>query len=173
MQKVSVEWDQANLGDEEIVFMNRVTFNESGDVRGAAVVLVGLTLSVIAFALDVLISTVGPSVVGAPGEVPAFGLGKVLLASVPAVLGNAYGFYSSYRAHDPKALLKFLAPSAAFFVAFMIPPVWGLIAGGNLATFAVAALLNIVPVAVAVSVLLGLRPGPRTDSAMAVSPGNA
>lgn len=152
--------------------MDRITFNESGDIRGAAVVLVGLTLSAIALALDVLISTVGPSIVGAPGEVPAFGLGKVLLASVPAVLGNAYGFYMSYRAHDPKALLKFLAPVAGFSVAFMIPPVWGLIAGGNLATFAVA-LLNVVPVVLAVAVLLGLRLGPRTDSVLALSPGNA
>ncbi len=152
--------------------MDRITFNESGDIRGAAVVLVGLTLSAIALALDVLISTVGPSIVGAPGEVPAFGLGKVLLASVPAVLGNAYGFYMSYRAHNPKALLKFLAPAAGFSVAFMIPPVWGLIAGGNLATFAVA-LLNVVPVVLAVAVLLGLRLGPRTDSVLALSPGNA
>ncbi len=152
--------------------MDRITFNESGDIRGAAVVLVGLTLSAIALALDVLISTVGPSIVGAPGEVPAFGLGKVLLASVPAVLGNTYGFYMSYRAHNPKALLKFLAPAAGFSVAFMIPPVWGLIAGGNLATFAVA-LLNVVPVVLAVAVLLGLRPGPRTDSVLALSPGNA
>ncbi len=152
--------------------MDRITFNESGDIRGAAVVLVGLTLSAIALALDVLISTVGPSVVGAPGEVPAFGLGKVLLASVPAVLGNAYGFYMSYRAHNSKALLKFLAPAAGFSVAFMIPPVWGLIAGGNVATFAVA-LLNVVPVVLAVAVLLGLRLGPRTDSVLALSPGNA
>ncbi len=69
--------------------------------------------------------------------------------------------------------MKFLAPAAGFSVAFMIPTVWGLIAGGNLATFAVAALLNIVPVVVAVSVLLGLLPGPRTGSALALSPGNA
>ena len=95
------------------------------------------------------------------------------MASVPAVLGNTYGLYMSYRSYDPRALVKFLSPAAGFSVAFMIPPVWGLIAGGNLAAFAVAALLNIVPVAVAVSVLLGLRPGPRTGSALALSPGNA
>ncbi|MBA2511473.1 MAG: hypothetical protein H0V28_08340 [Rubrobacteraceae bacterium] len=153
--------------------MNRITFNESGDILGAAVVLVGLVLSAIALTLDMLIANAAPSFFGASGEVPAFGLGKVLMASVPAVLGNTYGFYMSYRSYDPRALVKFLAPAAGFSVAFMIPPVWGLIAGGNLAAFAVAALLNIVPVAVAVSVLLGLRPGPRTGSALALSPGNA
>lgn len=153
--------------------MNRITFNESGEIRGAAVVLVGLTLAAIALALDMLTATVGPSVFGAPGEVPAFGLGKVLLASVPAVLGNTLGFYMSYCAYDPRALVKFLVPGAAFFVAFMIPPVWGLLVGGNLATFAVASLLNIVPVAIAVPVLLSLRPGPRTSGAPVASPGGA
>lgn len=110
---------------------------------------------------------------GAPGEVPAFGLGKILLASVPAVLGNTLGFYMSYRSYHPRALVKFLAPAAGIFTAFMIPPVWELLAGGNLATFAVASLLNVVPVALAVPVLLGLRPGLRTDGALAPSPGNA
>jgi hypothetical protein len=159
------------------MFMNRITFNESGEIRTVAVVLVGLTLSVIAFALDMLIAAAGPSAFGTTGEVPAFGFGKVLMASVPAVLGNAYGFYSSYRSYDPRALLKFLAPAAGFFLAFMIPPVWGLLAGGNLATFTIASLLNIVPIALAVAVLLGLRPGPRTDprtgSTLAASPSNA
>ncbi len=154
-------------------FMSRITFSQSGDIRPGVVVLVGLTLSAIALTLDTLIANVAPSFLGAPGEVPAFGLGKVLMASVPAVLGNAYGFYMSYRSYDPRALLKFLAPAAVFSVAFMIPPVWGLIAGGNLATFAVAASLNIVPVVLAVAVLLGLRPGPRTGSALGLSPGNA
>lgn len=149
--------------------MNRITFSQSGDIRPGAVVLVGLVLSAIALTLDMLIATVGPSVFGAAGEVPAFGLGKVLMASLPAVLGNTYGFYMSYRAHDPKALLKFLAPAAAFFLVFMIPPVWGLLAGGTFATFIVATLLNIVPVAIAVPVLLGLRPG----GAPVASPGGA
>lgn len=153
--------------------MNRITFNQSGDIRPGAVVLVGLVLSAIALTLDTLIANVAPSFFGASGEVPAFGLGKVLMASVPAVLGNAYGFYMSYRAHDPKALLKFLAPAAAFFLAFMIPPVWGLLAGGTFATFAVAALLNIIPVAIAVPVLLGLRSGSRTSGAPVVSPSGA
>ncbi len=153
--------------------MNRITFNQSGDIRPGAVVLVGLVLSAIALTLDMLIANVAPSFLGAPGEVPAFGLGKVLMASVPAVLGNAYGFYMSYRSYDPRALLKFLAPAAAFFLVFMIPPVWGLLAGGTFATFAVAALLNIIPVAIAVPVLLGLRPGSRTGGATVVSPGGA
>ena len=80
----------------------------------------------------------------------------------------------SYRRDDPRALVKFLAPAAGFFVAFMIPPVWGLLAGGTFATFAVAATLNVVPVAIALSVLLGLRPGiQRPAGAMVTSPGNA
>lgn len=151
--------------------MNRITFSKGGDVRPAAVVLVGLVLSAIALALDMLIATVTPAALGTPGEVSAFGLTQVLLASVPAVLGNTLGFYMSYRSYDPRALLKFLAPAAAFFLAFMIPPVWGLLTGGTIATFAVASLLNIVPVAIAVPVLLSLRPQP--GSAPAASPSNA
>jgi hypothetical protein len=64
----------------------------------------------------------------------------------------------SYRHYDPRALVKFLAPAAGFFLLFMVPPVWGLLPGGTFATFAVASLLNIVPVAIAVPALLSLRP---------------
>ena len=151
--------------------MNRITFSKDGAIRPATVVLVGLVLSAIAFALDTLIANAAPAGFGAPGEVPAFGAGKVLLASVPAVLGNTLGFYLYYRAYHPRALAKFLAPAAGFFVAFTIPPVWGLLAGG---TFAAASVLNIVPVAIAVTALLILRPGPQPDSApAAASPSNA
>ena len=102
--------------------MNRITFSKDGALRPATVVLVGLVLSAIAFALDTLIANAAPAGFGAPGEVPAFGAGKVLLASVPAVLGNTLGFYLSYRAYHPRALAKFFAPAARFFVAFTIPP---------------------------------------------------
>ena len=154
--------------------MNRITFSKDGGIRPAAVVLVGLVLSAVAFALDALIANAAPSAFGAPGEVPAFGPGKVLLASVPAVLGNTLGFYLSYRRYDPRALAKFLAPAAGFFAAFMVPPVWGLIAGGTFAAFAVASVLNVVPVAIAVSVLLALRPDqPATASASLVEPRRA
>ncbi len=153
--------------------MDRITFSKGGDIRPAAVVLVGLALSAIALMLDMLVATAAPSVFGALGEIPAFGLGKVLMASVPAVLGNTLGFYMSYRSYHPRALVKFLAPAAAFFLAFMIPPVWGLLAGGTVASFAVASLLNIVPVAIAVPALLSLRPGPQPGSAPAASPSNA
>ena len=152
--------------------MNRITFSKGGDIRPAAVILVGLVLSAIALALDMFIANAAPSFSGTPGEVPAFGLGKVLLASVPAVLGNTLGFYLSYRSYHPRALVKFLVPAAGFFVAFMIPPVWGLLAGGTFAAFAVASLLNIVPVAIAVPALLGLRPEPQPGSAPAASPSN-
>jgi hypothetical protein len=153
--------------------MNRITFSKGGEIRPVAVVLVGLVLSAIALALDMLIVNAGPSFFGTPGEVPAFGFGKVLLASVPAVLGNTLGFYLSYRAYHPRALVKFIAPAAGFFVAFMIPPVWGLLVGGTVAAFAVASLLNVVPVAIAVPVLLSLRPNPQSGSAPAASPSNA
>ena len=149
--------------------MNRITFSRGGDIRPAAVVLVGLVLSAIAFTLDTLIAGAAPSAFGTPGEVPTFGFGKVLLASVPAVLGNALGFYMSYRHYDPRALVKFLAPAAGFFLAFMVPPVWGLLAGGTFAAFAVTSLLNIVPVAIVVPALLSLRP----DSVAVASPSDA
>ncbi|CAA9453973.1 MAG: hypothetical protein AVDCRST_MAG80-2621 [uncultured Rubrobacteraceae bacterium] len=152
--------------------MNRITFSKGGDIRPAAVVLVGLVLSAIALALDTLIANAAPAAFGAPGEVSAFGPVKVLLASVPAVVGNTLGFYMSYRRYDPRALVKFLAPAAGFFVAFMVPPVWGLLAGGTFTAFAVASLLNIVPVAIAVPTLLGLRPGSQLGSAPAASLGN-
>ena len=134
--------------------MNRITFSREGEIRPVAVVLVGLILSAIALSLDALIANAGPSALGAPGEVPAFGLGKVFLASVPAVLGNTLGFYMAYRRYDPRALAKFLAPAAGFFAAFMIPPMWGLVAIGTLA----ASVLNVVPVAIAMPTLLALRP---------------
>jgi hypothetical protein len=151
-------------------FMNRITFSREGEIRPAAVVLVGLVLSAIAFALDMLIATAAPSAIGVPGEAPAFGLITVLMMSVPYALGNTLGFYMSYRRYDPRALVKFLAPVAGIFVAFMIPYVWGLLAGGTFAAFAVAAILNIVPVAISVTTLLALRPGP--DSAPEPDPDN-
>ena len=118
-----------------------------------------LVLVAIAVALDMLVATAAPSVLGVPSDLPALGLGKVLLASIPAVLGNALGFYMSYRSYHSRALSKFLLPAAAFFLLFMIPPVWGLLAGGTPASFAATPLMNIVPVAIAVPALLGLRTG--------------
>ena len=94
----------------------------------------------------------------------------MLLASVPAVLGNTLGFYMSYRSYGPRADLKFLAPAAGFFVAFMAVPVWGLLAGGTTTAFAVASILNVVPVAIAVPALLALRPGPQPEGVRALVP---
>ena len=144
--------------------MNRIAFNEEGGIRPVAVVVVGLVLSTIAFALDWMVVRNASAIFGSMGEVHEFGIGKALLASFPAVLGNTLGFYMSYRGYDPRALAKFLAPAAGFFVLFMIPPAWTLIlGGGTLGTFATSTVLNVVPVAIAVPALLALRPG--TDSA--------
>ncbi|QIN80131.1 hypothetical protein GBA65_18195 [Rubrobacter marinus] len=140
--------------------MNRIMFSRGGEIRPAAVVVVGLLLSAIAFAVNTLIAGAAPPALGAPGEVAQFGIVKVLLASVPAVLGNTLGFYMSYRRYDPRALVKFLAPAAGFYAAFMSIPVWGLISGGTFTTFVVGAIINAVAVAVAVPALLALRPTP-------------
>ena len=138
--------------------MNRIMFDAEGEIRPAAVVGVGLLLSAVAFAVNTLIANVAPPAFGAPGEVSQFGFVKVLMATVPAVLGNALGFYMSYRRHDPRADLKFLAPAAGFYAAFMAIPVWGLISGGTFTAFAVGATINTVAVAIAVPALLALRP---------------
>ena len=138
--------------------MSSIVFGQEGKIRPVAVVGVGLILSAIAFAVNVLIANVAPAAFGAPGEVSQFGFVKVLMATVPAVLGNALGFYMSYRRHDPRADLKFLAPAAGFYAAFMAIPVWGLISGGTFTAFAVGAILNTVAVAVAVPAFLALRP---------------
>ena len=145
--------------------MNRITFSPEGKIRPAAMVLVGLVLSVGAFALDMLIATTAPSAIGAPGEVAALGFATVLGMSVPAVLGNTIGFYYSYRRYDPRANLKFLVPAAGFYLAFMVPHVWGLLAGGTFANFAVSAALTTLPVSIGVTALLSLRPGPRPVNA--------
>lgn len=144
--------------------MNRIAFDREGQIRPATVVVVGLILSAVAFAVNTLIANAAPPALGAPGEVSQFGTVKVVLATLPAVLGNTLGFYMSYRRYDPRALVKFLAPAAGFFVAFMTIPVWGLLAGGTFTAFAVAAALNIVSVSVAVSALLALRPGPENGT---------
>ena len=141
--------------------MTRITFSPEGKIQLTAVVLVGLVLSAVAFAFDMLIATTAPSAFGAPGEVAALGFATVLGMSVPAVRGNTVGFYYSYRRYDPRADLKFLAPAAGFYVAFMVPHVWGLLAGGTFANFAVAAALTTLPVTIGVTALLSLRPGPR------------
>lgn len=138
--------------------MNRVVFSQEGEIRPAAVVGLGLILSAIAFAINTLIANAAPPLLGAPDEVSQFGFVKVVLATVPAVLGNALGFYMSYRRYDPRALVKFLAPAAGFYVAFMAVPLWGLISGGTLTAFAVGSTLNTIAVAVAVPALLALRP---------------
>ena len=155
--------------------MNRIAFSQDGGIRPATVVLVGLMLSTIAFALNLMIVRNASAVFGSLGEVHGFGIGKALLASVPAVLGNTLGFYMSYRAYDPRALAKFLAPAAGFFVLFTVPPAWTLLlGGGTLATFATSSVLNIVPVVIAVTALLALRPDrPATTSATAASPSGA
>ena len=148
--------------------MNRIAFGRDGEIRPYAVAVVGLVLSALALAIDMLIAAAA-SAVGAP----ELGVGRVLLSSVPAVLGNALGFYASHRSYSPRSLAKFLVPAAGFFVLFMIPPVWGLVAGGTVAAFAVAAVLNAVPVAIAVTVLLGLRPETRPGIAPELAPSNA
>lgn len=151
--------------------MNRIVFGEEGGIRPAAVIVAGLVLSTIAFALDLMVIRNAPAIFGSLGEVHEFGIGKALLASFPAVLGNTLGFYMSYRGYDPRALVKFLAPAAGFFVLFMIPPVWTLIlGGGTLGTFATSAVLNIVPVSVGVAALLALRP--ERESAPEIVPGD-
>jgi hypothetical protein len=157
-----------------MVFMNRITFSLEGKIRLAAVVLVGLILSAVAFALDMLIATTAPSFIGAPGEVATRGFATVLGMSAPAVLGNTIGFYYSYRRHDPRADLKFLAPAAGFYLAFMVPHVWGLLAGGTFANFAMSAALTTLPVSIGVTALLSLRPGPLPVNAPdAATPDNA
>lgn len=152
--------------------MNRIMFSKEGGIRPAAVIVAGLVLSAIAFALDLMIIRNASAIFGSLGEVHEFGIGKALLASFPAVLGNTLGFYMSYRSHDPRALVKFLAPAAGFFVLFMIPPVWTLIlGGGTLGTFATSSVLNIVPVSVGVAALLALRP--ERESAPEILPSDA
>lgn len=95
--------------------MNRIVFSQEGEIRPAAVVGVGLVLSAVAFAINTLIADAAPPALGAPDEVSQFGFVKVVLATIPAVLGNTLGFYLSYRRHDPRALAKFLAPAAGFY----------------------------------------------------------
>ncbi len=139
--------------------MNYIVFGRKGEIRPAGVVLVGLVLSAIAFAINALIANVVPPALGATDEVGQFGFVKVSLATIPAVLGNTLGFYISYRRYDPRAVVKFLAPAAGFYLAFMAIPLWGLISGGTLTAFAVGAILNTIAIAVAVPALLVLRPG--------------
>lgn len=138
--------------------MNRVVFSRGGGIRPAAVVGVGMILSAIAFAINMLIANAAPPAFGALGEVSRFGFVKVALATVPAVLGNVLGFYMSYRKYDPRALVKFLAPAAGFYAAFMAIPAWGLISGDTLTAFAVGAIINAVAVAVAIAVPPPVRP---------------
>lgn len=140
--------------------MDRIVFSREGGIRPAAVIGVGLILSAIAFAVNTLIANAAPPAFGAPDEVSLFGPVKVMLATVPAVLGNTLGFYMSYRRYDPRALVKFLGPAAGFYVAFISIPVLGLISGGTLTAFVVGIILNTVAVAVAVPALLALRPTP-------------
>ncbi len=155
--------DPPGIAREKETEMNRIVFGKEGEIRPAAVVLAGLILSTIAFALDWMIVRNAPAIFGSLGEVHEFGVGKALLASFPAVLGNTLGFYLSYRRPDPRALAKFLAPAAGFFVLFMIPPAWTLLlGGGTAATFATSTVLNIVPVSLAVAAFLALRPRPES-----------
>lgn len=142
--------------------MNRIVFSREGEIRPAVVVGLGLILSAVAFAINTLIANAAPPALGAPDEVSQFGFVKVVLATVPAVLGNTLGFYMSYRRYDPRALAKFLAPAAGFYLAFMSIPTWDLISGGTLTAFAVGSALNTVAVAIAVPALLAVRPGPET-----------
>lgn len=139
--------------------MNRILFGREGEIRPASVVGVGLVLSALAFAVNTLIAGAAPPAFGAPEEVSRFGFVKVVLATVPAVLGNTLGFYMSYRRYDPRALVMFLAPAAGFYVAFMSIPVWGLLSGGTFTAFAVGTILNTAAVAIAVPALLALRRG--------------
>lgn len=136
----------------------RTASSPNGRLWAGRVGLAALLLAATAAALDLLVAAAAPSVLGVPSDLPALGLVPVLLASIPAVLGNAFGFYTSYRSHQPRALRKFLVPAATFFALFMIPPVWRLLAGEAPAAFAAAALLNFLPVAIAVPALLRLRP---------------
>ena len=139
--------------------MNRLTFDQTGNIRAPSVVLLGFVLSGLALSLNVLLAGVAPTAFGVPSDLSVLGLNRLMWATIPAVLGNALGFYLAYRAPHPRALRKFLVPAAAFYGLFMIPHLWALLAGGTLGAFGVGALISTVPVALAVPVFLGLRPG--------------
>lgn len=131
----------------------------------------GLVLTAVAFTINILIAGAAPPTFWAPEEISQFGFVKMVLATVPTVLGNTLGFYMSYRQYYPRALVRFLVPAAGFYVAFMSIPVWGLISGGILTAFAVGAILNTVAVAIVVPALLALRSG--TEIASQPVPGAA
>ena len=139
--------------------MNRLTFNPTGSIRVPSVILLGFVLSAMALTLNVLLAGVAPAAFGVPNDLPVLELNRLMWATIPAVLGNTLGFYLAYRSIRLHALRKFLEPAALFYALFMIPPIYALLGGGTLAAFTVAALINTVPVALAVPVFLSLRPG--------------
>ena len=138
--------------------MNHLTFSPIGEIRTSSVILLCVLLSGLALSLNLLIAGVAPGVFGVANDHPVLSLNKLMLASIPAVLGNTLGFYLSYRSPGPRALVKFLVPAALFFVLFMSAPTWLLFTGGTPAAFALTALLNAAPVILAVSIFLSLRP---------------
>ena len=90
--------------------MKGITLFECGRLSPVALSLVILAMSAAAFAIDILVATVAPSFLGVPGDDPVLGLRRVSMASIAPVLGNAIGFYMSYRSYHPRADLRFLAP---------------------------------------------------------------
>lgn len=148
--------------------MNSVMFGETGRLRTSSVLLAGLALSALALTVNTQVAAAAPAVLGAPNDLPPLSPARLMLATLPAVLGNTLGFFLAYRSPHPRALLKFLVPAALFFVLFMLPALWALLTGGSLAAFAVATVINVVPVAVAVPVLLSLRPSQETSAAAPV-----
>ena len=138
--------------------MNQLTFDTNHRIRTMSVVLIGIVLSALALSLNLLIARLAPNLFGIPADLPLLTLNTLMLATIPAVLGNTLGFYLAYRSPHPHALRKFLIPAALFFVLFMLPHIWTLFTGGTLSAFALATLINTVPVGLAVSVFLNLRP---------------
>ena len=138
--------------------MDQLTFDTDHRIRTMSVVLVGIILSALALSLYLLIARIVPNLFRIPADLPLLTLSNLMLATIPAVLGNTLGFYLAYRSPHPHALRKFLIPAALFFVLFMLPHIWTLFTGGTLSAFALATLINTVPVGLAVSVFLSLRP---------------
>jgi len=117
-----------------------------------------LILAAASLAINLTATRAAAAVLGLSDHLPALAFPQIVPVSVLPVLGYGFGFYMSYRSRRPRALLLFIGPGAAIFLALIIKPALGLLNSGSLASFAVTLLVNAVPVLVAVPVLLRLRP---------------
>jgi hypothetical protein len=96
-----------------------------------------------------------------PGSVSSLKTGTLILSVLMPVLGNCFGYFTAYKKPHRRSLLIFLAPGAALVMFGLVILLSQLPSSPSTAAVVATIAAALIPTAVIVPVLLGLRNNPR------------